>query len=67
MTQVDEEDRVSIRQKLASKTGFTGLSILHRLYRLYKFDVLQDFVFDTMLVLRIIQCHLHYYAEQGYL
>ena len=25
MIQVDEEDRVFIRQKLSSKTGFTGL------------------------------------------
>ena len=68
MNQVDQEDRVSIRQRSASLTGFTGLSILHRLHRLYKFDVLQDLVFDTMhtLVLRVIHRHLQYYTEKGY-
>ena len=69
MTRVNEEDRVSVRQRLASQTGFTGLSILHRLHRLYKFDVLRDLVFDTMhtLVLRVLHCHLNYYAEKEYL
>lgn len=69
MTRVNEEDRISVRQRLASRTGFTGLSILHRLHRLYKFDVLQDLVFDTMhtLVLRVLHCHLNYYAEKEYL
>jgi len=69
MMQVDDEDRISIRQKLASKNGFTGLSILHRLYRLYKFNVLKDFVFDIMhtLTLRILSRHLHYYADNDYL
>ena len=50
MNVVDQKDRLSVRQKLASQTGFTGLSILHRLHTLYKFDILQDniMVFDTM-------------------
>ena len=66
MTWVDEEDRISVRQRLASQTGFTGLSILHRFY---KFDVLQDLVFDTMhtLVLRVLHSHLNYYTEKEYL
>lgn len=69
MTRVDEEDRISVRQRLASQTGFTGLSILHCLHRLYKFDVLQDLVFDTMhtLVLRVLHSHLNYYTEKEYL
>ena len=68
MEEVDQEDRVSVRQRLASQTGFTGLSILHRLHKLYKFDVLKDLVFDTMhtLVLRVVHRHLHYYPEKGY-
>ena len=69
ITWVDEEDHISARQRLASQTGFTGLSILHRLHRLYKFDVLQDLVFDTMhtLVLRVLHSHLNYYTEKEYL
>ena len=68
MNEIDQEDRISVRQKLASQKGFTGLSILHRLHRLYKFNVLQDLIFDTMhtLVLRVIHRHLQYYAEKGY-
>ena len=68
MKRVDEEERVSVRQKLASNCGFTGLSILHRLFNLYKFNVLQDLVFDSMhtLLLRIIKRHLEYYSDHGY-
>jgi len=66
---VDHEDHVTIRRKLASQTGFTGLSILHRLFHLYQFDILNDLVFDTMhtLILRVIYRHLHYYSEEGFL
>ena len=69
MTQVDEEDRISVHQRLPSQTGFTGLSILHCLHWLYKFDVLQDLIFDTMhtLVLRVLHSHLNYYIEKEYL
>ena len=69
MKRVDDEDHVSVCQKLASQTGFTGLSILHCLHQLYKFDVIKDFVFDTMhtLTLRVLNYHLHYYAEKKYL
>ena len=69
MKQVDQEERSTMRQRLASQTGFTGLSVLHRLHDLYKFDVLKDFVFDTMhtLVLRIINRHLQHYNDLGLL
>lgn len=69
MEEVDNEDRPTVRQRLASQTGFTGLSVLHQLYRLYQFDVLNDLIFDTMhtLVLRVLNCHLQYYTEQGLL
>lgn len=68
MKRVDEEERVSVRQKLAGNFGFTGLSILHCLYDLYKFNVLQDLVFDSMhtLLLRIVKRHLEYYTDHGY-
>lgn len=65
---VDDEDRVTVRRKLASQTGFTGLSILHRLFYLYQFDILYDLVYDTMhtLILRVVYRHLHYYSEEGF-
>lgn len=61
-----EDDRITVRQKLASEVGFTGVSILHWLNRLYQFNV---FIFDTMhtLVLHIINRHLQYYSEVGFL
>ena len=69
MKQVDEEERVSVRQKLASDYGFTGLSILHRLFHLYHFNILHDLIFDTMhtLFLRVVKRHLEYYSNNGYL
>ena len=69
MNEVGQEDRITVRQKLASKTGFTGLSHLHHLYYLYKFDVLKDVVFDTMhtLLLRIISRHLDLYLQKGFI
>ena len=65
---VDQEDRITVRRKLASQVGFTGLSILHRLHRLYKFDVIKDMVFDTMhtLILRVVQRHLQFYLDKGF-
>jgi len=48
MKSVEQEDRRSVRAKLAKDSGYTGLSILHRLYNLYGFDVIQDTVNDIM-------------------
>ena len=69
MNKVDQEDRVSVRKRIASESGFTGCSILHRLHSLYKFDVLKDFVFDAMhtLLLGNVKRHLDHYKEKGYL
>lgn len=69
MNMVDQEDRVSVKQRVASECGFTGCSILHRLHALYKFDILNDFVFDAMhtLLLGNVKRHLDHYKEQGYL
>ena len=33
---------------MAKGTGFTGLSILHKLYETYGIDILKDLVFDAM-------------------
>ena len=48
------------------KNGFTGLSVLHRLYALYGFDVLHDLVFDVMhnVPLNVVGNHLHYYLDE---
>ena len=69
MDRVDDEDRISIRRKIASETGFTGKSELHRLHALYQFDTLNDLVFDIMhtLLLGVVKCHIDYYKDQGYL
>ena len=69
MKSIDEEDRITVRQKRASETGFTGLSILHRLHALYQFDILNDLVFDAMhtLLLRVVKRHLEYFKEKGYI
>lgn len=66
---IEEEDRPSVRRRNAKEAGFTGLSILHRLSRLYGFDILKDTVFDAMhnIPLNVIHQHLHYYLEKGLL
>ena len=69
MKRVEAEDRPSVRANLAKETGFTGLSILHRLYDLYGFDVHRDLVFDAMhnIPLNVASNHLHYYLNEGIL
>ena len=32
MSKIDEEERISIQQRLVREHGFTGLSVLHRLH-----------------------------------
>ena len=53
--------------KKASDTGFTGVSIIHRLYHLYHFDILHDFLYDVMhtVLLRVVKRHLEYLIEKG--
>ena len=69
MKLVDMEDRPSTQTAKAKSTGFTGLSILHRLHALYGFDVLYDLVFDAMhnIPLNVASHHLHYYFNEGIL
>ena len=70
MNAVEDEDRITVRQKMASDCGFTGVSILNRLNRLpCKFNILTDMVFDTMhtLILRIVLRLLQRYQEKGIL
>ena len=48
MKEVADEDRPTVRERLSRESGYTGLSILHRLHKLYGFDVIKDTVFDVM-------------------
>ena len=69
MENAEEEERVSVRRQLASDAGFTGKSILHRLHVLYKFDIINDMVFDVMhtILLGNVKRHLDFYKDRGYL
>ena len=60
MKEIAAEDRRTVRERLSRETGYTGLSILHRLNSLYGFDVIRDIVFDVMhnLPLNIVGCNL---------
>ena len=48
MAAIDTDDRRTVRAQLSRNSGYTGLSVLHMLYKLYKFDVFKDLVFDVM-------------------
>lgn len=62
MLQIEEEDRPIVRSSLARWSGYTGLSILHRLHKLYGFNIILDTVFDMM---HNIPCkHLNCYLNE---
>lgn len=46
--EIDEEERSTVRQRMSRDTGYTGLSILHRLYPLYGFLYDESTVYDEM-------------------
>ena len=68
MDRVDQEDWNFVCQRLASETGFTGMSEFHRFNLLYELDVLHDLVFDTMhtLLLGAVKRHLDYCKDKRY-
>ena len=57
---IEEEERSTVKKEKAKESGYTGLSILHRLYPLYGFLYDKDLVFDEMHVipLNVIKHHL---------
>ena len=65
MTAIEDEDRITVRAEKAKSTGFTGLSLLHRLYHLYGFNVMKDLVYDEMhnVSMNVINQHLHHYLD----
>lgn len=45
---IEAESRTSVRKKMSSEKGVTGISLLNKyLYPLYGFDILQDLTFDV--------------------
>ena len=45
---IENETRSSVRKRLSSEKGFTGLSIFHKyLHPLYGFDILNHFIYDV--------------------
>lgn len=57
---IDQEERISVKSAKAKDSGYTGLSIFHRLYPLYGFLYDRDLVFDEMhvLPLNIVKHHI---------
>ena len=57
-----EEERATVATTRSQEVGFTGLSILYRLTRLYGFDIQRDCVIHVMhtVSLGIIKHHLSY-------
>ena len=45
---ISEEDRKTVRANKSRTSGYTGLSILYRLHKLYGFDNFEDLVYDAM-------------------
>ena len=48
MKDINEEDRKTVGANKSRTSGYTGLSILNRLHKLYGFDIFKDLVYDTM-------------------
>lgn len=69
MKTLEEEERPTYFQRMSRDSGLLGLSVLHRLYSLYGFDVLRDTVFDAMhlLPLNVVKNHIERWITQGYL
>ena len=48
MYDIENETRISVRKRMSSAKGFTGISILHKyLYPLFGFDILHHLVYDV--------------------
>ena len=69
MKALEEEERPTYFQRISKENGLLGLSVLHRLYPLYGFDVLRDTVFDAMhqLPLNVVKNNFERWISQGYL
>ena len=68
MKSLEEEERPTYFQRISKENGLLGLSVLHRLYPLYGFDVLRDTVFDAMhlLPLNVVKNNIERWISEGY-
>ena len=48
MTEIEQEERTTVKDRMSKETGFIGVSLLHRLHKLYNFDIIKDLVFDVI-------------------
>lgn len=62
---IEEEERISVKQLKAKNEGHTGLSILHRLHALYDFEYNRDLVYDELhaFSLNIVKNHLQFLRD----
>lgn len=68
MKALEEEERPTYFQRISKENGLLGLSVLHRLYPLYGFDVLRDSVFDAMhlLPLNVVKNNIERWISKDY-
>ena len=63
---IEEEERITVKQEKSKNTGYTGLSIFHRLYPLYHFQYDKDFVYDDDgLPLNVVKQQIQCLLESG--
>ena len=69
MEQIQTETRKTVRKKMSSQHGYTGLSVLHELHALCGFDVIRDLVYDIHhnLPLNVIKNQVDRLVETGIL
>ena len=69
MFEIEQEERVTVRERRSRESGFLGVSLLHRLHRLYKFDVIKDLVFDVMhlVPLNLVKRRFEYFLSNSLL
>lgn len=65
MADIEQEERVTVALERSKESDFLGVSQLHRLHKLYKFDVLQDLVFNVMhlIPLNFVKRRLDYFLS----
>lgn len=69
MEEIQHEERKTVRKKLSSQHGYTGVSVLHELHSLYGFDVIRDLVYDVHhnLPLNVIKNQIDRLIDNGIL
>lgn len=62
MKLIEQEERRTVAQEMAKESGFTGLSVLHRLHALYGFEYRRHCVFDVMhmVALAVVRNNLNF-------